>query len=78
MGQSCISKKLEGMAKHRDGQKNELSTLALKCFFPRIWPQAQSWHWETEEMTSPLDQPHFLGVFWVLRACQLLSSPLQM
>lgn len=39
MGQSCISKKLEGMAKHRDGQKNELSTLALKCFFSRIWPQ---------------------------------------
>lgn len=39
MRQSCISKRLEGMAKHRDGQKNELSTLALKCFFPRIWPQ---------------------------------------
>lgn len=39
MGQSCISKRLEGMAKHREWQKNELSTLALKCYFPRIWPQ---------------------------------------
>lgn len=38
MGQSYISSRLERTAENRNGQKNDLSTLAPKCF-SHIWPR---------------------------------------
>lgn len=78
MGHSYISKRLERTAKKRDRQKNELSVLAPKCF-SHLWPQGPKLALEAEEMISLLsDQSHLLGMFWVLKARQLSSSPLQM
>lgn len=77
---SPVSQKdLRGWPSTENGRRMNCLPWHSSVTFLVFGPKAQSWHWETEEMTSsPSDQPHFLSVLWVLRTCQLLSSPLQM